>query len=171
MANNWIARSKPALPEGLTMSFSTPILLVIALLAILVIGRIITSPQAPGRIAFGLAAVASIWWIAMVVLRLNSEELSDKIMFSRLAWFGIIATPLFWSAGFLDHAGFSQVTRRLPITIMLVISALAGLAALTDGYHHWIYTGVINEERRASRTDGCSMCCWGGCISACSLPA
>jgi diguanylate cyclase (GGDEF)-like protein/PAS domain S-box-containing protein len=147
MANNWIARSEPALPEGLTMSFSTPILLVIALLAILVIGRIITSPQAPGRIAFGLAAVASIWWIAMVVLRLNSEELSDKIMFSRLAWFGIIATPLFWSAGFLDHAGFSQVTRRLPITIMLVISALAGLAALTDGYHHWIYTGVINEER------------------------
>jgi PAS domain S-box-containing protein len=147
MANNWIARSEPALPEGLTMSFSTPILLVIALLAILVIGRIITSPQAPGRIAFGLAAVASIWWIAMVVLRLNSEELSDKIMFSRLAWFGIVATPLFWSAGFLDHAGFSQVTRRLPITIMLVISALAGLAALTDGYHHWIYTGVINEER------------------------
>ncbi|MCO6408690.1 GGDEF domain-containing protein [Hoeflea alexandrii] len=129
------------------MSFSTPILLVIALLAILVVGRIITSPQAPGRVAFGLAAVASVWWIAMVVLRLNSEELSDKILFSRLAWFGIVATPLFWSAGFLDHAGFSQVTRRLPITIMLVISALAGLAALTDGYHHWIYTGVVNEER------------------------
>ncbi|MBU2486460.1 MAG: diguanylate cyclase [Alphaproteobacteria bacterium] len=129
------------------MSFSTPILLVIAMLAILVVGRIITSPEAPGRIAFGLAAVASIWWIAMVVLRLNSVELSDKILFSRLAWFGIIATPLFWSAGFLDHAGFSQVTRRLPITIILSISALAGLAALTDGYHHWIYTGVINETR------------------------
>lgn len=129
------------------MSFSTPILLVIAMLAILVIGRIITSPEAPGRIAFGLAAVASIWWIAMVVLRLNSVELSDKILFSRLAWFGIIATPLFWSAGFLDHAGFSQVTRRLSITIIVSISALAGLAALTDGYHHWIYTGVINEER------------------------
>lgn len=129
------------------MSFSTPILLVIAMLAILVVGRIIMSPEAPGRIAFGLAAVASIWWIAMVVLRLNSVELSDKILFSRLAWFGIIATPLFWSAGFLDHAGFSQVTRRLPITIILSISALAGLAALTDGYHHWIYTGVINETR------------------------
>ena len=129
------------------MSFSTPILLVIAMLAILVVGRIITSPEAPGRIAFGLAAVASIWWIAMVVLRLNSVDLEDKILFSRLAWFGIIATPLFWSAGFLDHAGFSQVTRRLPITIILSISGLAGLAALTDGYHHWIYTGVINETR------------------------
>ena len=129
------------------MSFSTPILLVIALLAILVVGRIMTSPQAPGRVAFGLAAVASVWWIAMVVLRLNSEELSDKILFSRLAWFGIIATPLFWSAGFLDHAGFSQVSRRLPVTIMLIISGLAGFAALTDGYHHWIYTGVINEQR------------------------
>lgn len=129
------------------MSFSTPILLVIALLAILVVGRIMTSPQAPGRVAFGLAAVASVWWIAMVVLRLNSEELSDKILFSRLAWFGIIATPLFWSAGFLDHAGFSKVSRRLPVTIMLIISGLAGFAALTDGYHHWIYTGVINEQR------------------------
>ena len=129
------------------MIFSTPILVVIALLAILVVGRIITSPEAPGRIAFGLAAVASIWWIAMVLLRLNSVELSDKILFSRLAWFGIIATPLFWSAGFLDHAGFSQVSRRLPITIMLSISALAGFAALTDGYHHWIYTGILNEQR------------------------
>jgi diguanylate cyclase (GGDEF)-like protein len=129
------------------MSFSTPALLVIAMLAILVVGRIIKSPEAPGRIAFGLAAVASIWWIAMVALRLNSVELSDKILFSRLAWFGIIATPLFWSAGFLDHAGFSQVTRRLPITIILSVSALAGFAALTDGYHGWIYTGVINEER------------------------
>ncbi|MDP2120011.1 MAG: diguanylate cyclase [Hoeflea sp.] len=140
------ARSSGLL-EGLTMSFSTPVLIVIAMLAILVIGRIIASPEAPGRIAFGLAAVASIWWIAMVVLRLNSVDLSDKILFSRLAWFGIIAAPLFWSAGFLDHAGFSQVTRRVPIAIILTISALGGIAALTDGYHHWIYTGVINEER------------------------
>ena len=129
------------------MNFSTPILLVIAMLAILLVGRIITSPEAPGRTAFGLAAVASIWWIAMVVLRLNSAELSDKILFNRLAWFGIIATPLFWSAGFLDHAGFSQLTRRRSITIMLVITAIAGFAALTDGYHHWIYTGITNEQR------------------------
>jgi diguanylate cyclase (GGDEF)-like protein len=129
------------------MSFSTPILLVIAMLAILVVGRIITSPQAPGRMAFALAAVASVWWIAMVVLRLNSVELSDKILFSRLAWFGIVATPLFWSAALLDHAGFSQVTRRLSITIILTVSALAGFAALTDGYHHWIYTGILNETR------------------------
>ncbi|WP_417433486.1 diguanylate cyclase [Hoeflea sp.] len=129
------------------MNFSTPILLVIAILVILLVGRIITSPEAPGRTAFGLAAVASIWWIAMVVLRLNSEDLPDKILFNRLAWFGIIATPLFWSAGFLDHAGFSQFTRRRSITIMLVITAIAGFAALTDGYHHWLYVEIINIER------------------------
>ncbi|MEQ8740044.1 MAG: histidine kinase N-terminal 7TM domain-containing protein, partial [Hoeflea sp.] len=129
------------------MSFSTPILLVIALLAILVIWRIITSPDAPGRVTFALSAVASIWWIAMVVLRLNSVELSEKILFSRLAWFGIVATPLFWSAGLLDHAGFSQVTRRVPILIMLAFSVIGGFAALTDGYHHWIYTGILNEEQ------------------------
>ena len=118
------------------MSFSTPILIVIALLAVYVVGRIATSPKAPGRIAFGLAAVASVWWIAMVLLRLNSEELPDKILFSRLAWFGIIGTPLFWSAGFLDHAGFSQITRRVPIIIMLVVTALAGLVFLTDAHTH-----------------------------------
>lgn len=129
------------------MSFSTPILIVIATLAVVTIVRIVRSPEAPGRVAFGLAAVTSVWWIAMVVLRLNSTDLSDKILFSRLAWFGIIATPLFWSAGFLNHAGFSQVTKRLPITIILAISGFAGIAALTDGYHHSIYTGIINEER------------------------
>lgn len=129
------------------MSFSTPILVVITVLVILLIVRTVRSPQAPGRTAFGLAAVASLWWIAMVVLRLNSDDLTDKIMFSRLAWFGIMATPLFWSAALLDHAGFSQVTKRLPITIMFIVSALAGLGALTDGYHHGLYTGIINEER------------------------
>ncbi|WP_394691500.1 diguanylate cyclase [Hoeflea sp.] len=129
------------------MSFSTPILLVIAMLAILTIGRIINSPQAPGRTGFALAAVASIWWIAMVVLRLNSDDLPDKILFSRLAWFGIVAVSLFWSAGLLDHAGYGQVTRRLPIAIILVITALAGFGALTDSYHHWLYSGIVNEER------------------------
>lgn len=129
------------------MNYSTPTLLVIALLAVVVVGRIIRSPEAPGRIAFALAAVASVWWIAMVVLRLNSEELPDKILFSRLAWFGIVGTPFFWSAGFLDHAGFSQLTGRLSITIMIVITAIAGLAALTDGYHHWLYAEITNIER------------------------
>jgi diguanylate cyclase (GGDEF)-like protein len=129
------------------MSFSTPILAVIATLAVVTIIRIVRSPEAPGRIAFGLAAVTSVWWVAMVVLRLNSAELSDKILFSRLAWFGIIATPLFWSAGFLNHAGFNQATKRLPIAIILAISGFAGFAALTDGYHHAIYTGIINTER------------------------
>lgn len=129
------------------MSFSTPLLVVITVLVILLIVRTVRSPQAPGRTAFGLAAVASLWWIAMVVLRLNSDDLTDKIMFSRLAWFGIMATPLFWSAALLDHAGFSQVTKRLPIAIMFIVSALAGLGALTDGYHHGLYTGIINEER------------------------
>ncbi|MEQ8480224.1 MAG: diguanylate cyclase [Hoeflea sp.] len=129
------------------MSLSTPILFVIAMLAVVVVGRIITSPEAPGRVAFALAAVASIWWIAMVVLRLNSAELPDKVLFSRLAWFGIVATPLFWSAGLLDHAGFSQVTRRMPVAIMLAASMIGGILALTDGYHQWIYTGIVNEER------------------------
>ena len=129
------------------MSYSTPILLVIATLAILAVGRIVRAPEAPGRVAFGLAAVTSIWWIAMVVLRLNAEDLSDKILFSRLAWFGIIATPLFWSAGVLNHAGFSQVTKRLPLALIFAVSALAGIAALTDGYHNWIYTGILNRER------------------------
>jgi diguanylate cyclase (GGDEF)-like protein/PAS domain S-box-containing protein len=138
---------RKVLHKGLTMSIATLILFVIATLAILAVVQIVRSPEAPGRIAFALAAVTSVWWIAMVVLRLNSEDLSDKILFSRFAWFGIIATPLFWSAGFLNHAGFSQVTRRVPIAIILSVSAFAGIAALTDGYHHWIYTGIVNKER------------------------
>ncbi|WP_420407834.1 histidine kinase N-terminal 7TM domain-containing protein [Hoeflea sp.] len=129
------------------MSLSTPILFVIAILVVALVMRILKSPEAPGRMAFALSAVASVWWIAMVVLRLNSVELSEKILFSRLAWFGMVATPLFWSAALLDHAGYSQLTRRVPIAIMLALSMIVGFAALTDGYHSWIYTGVLNEER------------------------
>jgi hypothetical protein len=80
MANNWIARSKPALLEGLTMSFSTPILLIDRdARDHLWSGESSRHRTRRGESLLGWRPLASIWWIAMVLLRLNSEELSDKI--------------------------------------------------------------------------------------------
>ena len=52
--------------------------IVIAMLAILVIGRIITSPEAPGRAAFGLAAVASIWGASQQRVDLRSGASTSR---------------------------------------------------------------------------------------------
>jgi diguanylate cyclase (GGDEF)-like protein len=105
------------------------------------------SPRAPGKHAFILAVVAAIWWTAMVLMRFSAPALQEKILFSELAWFGIVGAPMFWAAGILTYAGYRKLGTPLAITAIAAYAAFAGLAALTNEWHLAIYTGVINEQR------------------------
>jgi diguanylate cyclase (GGDEF) domain len=129
------------------LTLSTLILLTIALGAALTALAIARVQKAPGRNALVLAEISAVWWVATVVLRLNSPDLADKVFYSELAWFGIVATPLFWSLGVLDYAGIGRAAGIGPKLAIFAVSAFAGTAALTNGWHQWIYTGITNEMR------------------------
>ncbi len=63
--------------------------------------------------SFSLSSVA-LWWTAKVLLRFGTPNLPEKVLFSELAWFGIVGAPMFWAAGILSYSGFRRLGTRKP---------------------------------------------------------
>ena len=129
------------------MTTATLLLAVMLALGLIACAAAFRSPRAPGKHAFILAVVCALWWTAMVLLRLSAADLSDKVLFSELAWFGIVGAPMFWAAGILSYSGFRRLGTPQAIAAIACYAALAGLAALTNDWHHGLYTGILNAQR------------------------
>lgn len=129
------------------MTTATFLLAVMLALGLMACGAAFRSPRAPGKPAFILAVVSALWWTGMVLLRFGATSLSSKVLFSELAWFGIVGAPMFWSAGILSYAGYRKLATPLTTIAIGAYAGLAGIAALTNGWHHALYTGIINADR------------------------
>jgi diguanylate cyclase (GGDEF)-like protein len=129
------------------LDLTTPILVLIAVAAGLTAAMTLRMPKSPGRNAFALANLGAVWWIAAVAFRLNSTALDDKVFFAEIAWFGIVAAPLFWSLGLLDYAGVHRAAGYVPKALAFAVCVFAGVAALTNDWHQTLYTGITNYQR------------------------
>ena len=83
----------------------------------------------------------------MVLLRFGTPDLATKVFFSELAWFGIVGAPMYWAAGILSYAGYRKLATPQAMIAIGLYAFLAGLAALSNDWHHAIYTGITNAER------------------------
>ncbi|SOC85236.1 diguanylate cyclase (GGDEF) domain-containing protein [Ensifer adhaerens] len=129
------------------MTTATFLLAVMLALGLIACAAAFRSPRAPGKNAFILAVVGALWWTAMVLLRFATPDLPGKVFYSELAWFGIVGAPMFWAAGILSYSGYRKLGTPTAIAAIAVYVALAGVAALTNDWHHAIYTGIVNAER------------------------
>ncbi len=129
------------------MTTATFLLAVMLALGLIACAAAFRSPRAPGKVAFILAVVCALWWTAMVLLRFATPDLSEKILYSELAWFGIIGAPMFWATGILSYAGYRKLGTPAAIGAIAVYAIVAGMAALTNDWHHGIYTGILNAQR------------------------
>jgi diguanylate cyclase (GGDEF)-like protein len=127
-----------------TATFLLAVMLALGLIACAAAFR---SPRAPGKPAFILAVVSALWWTAMVLLRFGADDLPSKVRFSELAWFGIVGAPMFWAAGILSYAGYRKLATPQTIVAIAAFAFLSGFAALTNDWHHALYTGITNAER------------------------
>lgn len=129
------------------MSLASYLLAFVTGLCVLVCFVAARSPRAPGKQAFILAVLSAIWWTGCVVLRFGTPDLDQKVLYSELAWFGIVGAPLFWAVGTLTYAGYRRFADpRFSVGIAL-LSVLAGAAALTNDRHHAIYTAILDPSR------------------------
>ncbi len=129
------------------MTTATFLLAVMLALGLIACAAAFRSPRAPGKPAFILAVVSALWWTAMVLLRFGTPDLPSKVLYSELAWFGIVGAPMFWSAGILSYAGYRRLATPAATLSIALYAALAGIAALTNDWHHALYTGVTNVVR------------------------
>ena len=56
----------------------------------------------PGRTAFGLALVGTLWWATTTMAQIVSPGVDGKILASEIAWLGNTSAPLYW--GLSIHA-------------------------------------------------------------------
>lgn len=121
------------------------LLISVVVLAILILVGAIRAPDAPGRRAFTMAILVALWWTAWVLARHSSDDLEFKILACKMAWFGVIGTPLFWSLSFITYARGKSVETNAQLALAALLSATFGILALTNDWHHWMYKGLIDE--------------------------
>lgn len=128
------------------METSIWLLISVVVLAILILVGAVRAPNAPGRKAFTLSILLALWWTACVLGRHSVTDLEWKIWACKLAWFGIMGTPLYWSLSFLTYARGRDVEKRWHLLAIGGICVLFGLLALTNDLHHWMYIRLLDER-------------------------
>lgn len=98
--------------------------------------------SSPGVLYLILLDLFISFWAITYAFEFATPVLNEKIFWSQLSYIGITFTPLSY---FLFTTGFSQKSDLLTprsITFLAIIPAVAGILALTNGMHHWIWKEV-----------------------------
>ncbi|WP_137132044.1 diguanylate cyclase [Rhizobium sp. FY34] len=115
------------------------------MLAILILFAAIRAPSAPGRRAFTLSVTFALWWTICVLYRHSVTDYETRFLLCQLAWFGIMATPLYWSLSFLTYARGRELEKTWQLVTVGIIAAVFGILALTNDWHQSLYISLIDE--------------------------
>ncbi|TRL36271.1 GGDEF domain-containing protein [Rhizobium straminoryzae] len=115
-------------------------------LAVIIIIGTLRAPNAPGRYAFALSVLMSLWWTSCVLYRHSVTDFEQQLVATKLAWFGIMGTPLYWSLSFVTYARGRQPETLGQIVVIGLVSAFFGIIALTDSWHHAMYLELLDAE-------------------------
>ncbi|WP_319826171.1 histidine kinase N-terminal 7TM domain-containing protein [Thalassovita sp.] len=97
--------------------------------------------QFAGKREFMAAEIGMLWWLFAASMELSNESMDCKMLWSQLAWPGIILMPSAW-AMFLFHYALGQDDSlpQLKFFSIWVGPTLISAVALTNGLHHLMYT-------------------------------
>ncbi len=115
-------------------------------MGVLIMVGTVRAPNAPGRKAFALSILMALWWTGCVLYRHSSQDLSQHILASKLAWFGIMGTPLYWSLSFLSYARGRESEKGWHLIALGALSAFFGIMALTNDWHHGLYIELLDAK-------------------------
>jgi diguanylate cyclase (GGDEF)-like protein len=106
------------------------------------------SGNAPGRTAFGLALLGNCWWVATTMAQILSPSVEGKILASQMAWLGNTSAPFYWCVSIYAYASGRSRESPAVLVAIAVFAVAVMMAALTNEYHHGIYThyGFVEES-------------------------
>lgn len=111
---------------------------VAAMIPLIVVG-VLRTPRSPGRVSLIIAVLCGLWWTCCVIARNGSDDVEFNNFMVKLAWFGIVGVPLFWSLSFVTYARGEDCEKNWQIGALLAFTSAVGLAALTNDWHHGVY--------------------------------
>jgi PAS domain S-box-containing protein len=98
--------------------------------------------SAPGAIFFVLLVLAVSEWSLAYALELDSTDLSAKIIFDALEFFGIVTIPATWLALALCYTGREKWLTHRNLALLAVEPVITVLLVWTNGFHGLIWGDV-----------------------------
>jgi signal transduction histidine kinase len=110
--------------------------------------------QFPGKRAFMAAEIGMLWWVFTAMMELSNASLDCKVLWSQLAWPGIVLMPSAW-AMFLFHYALGQDDSlpQLKKFALFVGPTVVSIMAFTNDFHHLLYgpgTRLVEVDGRMS---------------------
>jgi len=125
-----------ATPHGVFLLFGAGILLLLA-------GWGRRLPPFPGQAEFIRSQFGTAWWSLAAAIETMVTAAADKVFWAEMAWPGIIATLIFWTAFLWGYCkGESPIRRPLIRWLGRLLPLAMWLMALTNPWHHLVYTAT-----------------------------
>jgi signal transduction histidine kinase len=97
---------------------------------------------APGIVPLFLLSIAGAVWTLGGALEAGAVELSNKILFSKIAYWGVVSTGVFWLVFTLDYSGSTWWKRPRNFVLLSIIPLVTLVLAWTNDYHGWLWSRI-----------------------------
>lgn len=110
-------------------------------------GWVWANHQFAGKRAFMAAELGMLWWLLAAAMELSSTSLGCKMFWSQIAWPGIILMPSAWAMFLFHYAiGHDDSLPQLKKFSIWIGPSVVGLIALSNDFHHLLYTQNTRME-------------------------
>ena len=119
------------------------LLLFIGLMAALVLIAVIwTRRSSPGMVPLTLFMSAAAFWMTVGAFELAAADLSVKILFSQIGYFGFVSGGVFWLIFVLDYTGSKWWKNPFHLFLISIIPLIVLVLVWTNGLHSLIWSNV-----------------------------
>lgn len=92
--------------------------------------------QIRGAKPFCLMMAALTIWLLSYSLEIITLDLTSRLIWSRMTFFGVTAVPVAWFLFSLDYTGRDKWLTRRNVALLFVIPLITLVSIWTDSYHH-----------------------------------
>jgi signal transduction histidine kinase len=97
----------------------------------------------PGATPLSVMLLGQSWWSTCIVFKLQADGMTAKVLWTDLAWLGVMAIPVAWLLFALEYTGRDEYVRPRYVALLSVVPALTVLLALTGGFHDLLYVQSV----------------------------
>jgi signal transduction histidine kinase len=87
------------------------------------------------------------WWSTCLIFRLQATTVDAKLLWTDLAWPGVVIIPVAWLLFSLEYTGRDEYIRSRYVALLTVVPAITVVLALTTPFHDLLYARPLGFSR------------------------
>lgn len=89
----------------------------------------------PGTTPLVALLVGQSWWSTCLIFQLRASALPAKLLWTDLAWIGVVVIPVAWVLFAMEYTGRDQYVQPRYVALLSVVPVVTVVLALTGRYH------------------------------------